>query len=76
MVGIVGASMIERPAPITPEERFLFACLMLGAMGRTEETETCPVPAPPTSPYQGNAGQREGESFTAYRIRMRKEQQA
>lgn len=68
--------MSERftPPPIDVE-RFLFACLILGAMRDFKGTDMCPKSEPPTTPYQGYEGQRPGESYTAYRIRVRKEQQ-
>lgn len=69
--------MSERftPPPTTEEERFLPALLVLGAMSNYEGTDTYRTPEPPRTPYEGNPGQRPDESFTAYRIRIRKEQQ-
>jgi hypothetical protein len=64
--------------PVTDVERFLFACLLLGAMTADYDyggTDTYRTPEPPGTPYEGYPGQRPGESFTAYRQRVRKEQQ-
>lgn len=68
--------MGEIQVPTTAEERYLFACLVLGAMTDYAGTETYRTPEPPASPYEGHEGQRPGESFTAYRIRVRKEQKS
>jgi hypothetical protein len=48
--------------------------LLLGAIFQAVTTQLEVKPEPPQSPYQGYEGQRPGESFTAWRQRVRKEQ--
>jgi hypothetical protein len=64
--------MIDTKKPLDVITRFL----LLGALFQRmdDSTETYREPQPPPSPYVGNAGQLPGESHTAWRIRVRKEQ--
>lgn len=66
--------MIITGEPDIDPEKFIRAALLLGALTSLyarAERETHTV-APPL--YTGNPGQRPGESYTQWRIRVRKEQ--